>query len=172
MWCVLRSGAHIPASIRSLIKLPSVRLFHSTTFHSPASPLGFRLSLPNLDTSHRLLAARVRRSRQRPPQSSCSPPCAGPRGTTTRERRLSHCLGRLRLLLAGWRSVLRNPSCGGLCRSYWPAVRTDGGATGVWRGVSVWKNSGALDVEPGSTWSVLDDLGLFQYHKLTRKRVV
>ena len=131
MWCVLRSGAHIPASIRSLIKLPSVRLFHSTTFHSSASPLGFQLSLPNLDTSHRLLAARVRRSRQRPPQSSCSPPCAGPRGTTTRERRLSHCLGRLRLLLAGWRSVLRNPSCGGLCRSYWPAVRTDGGTCGA-----------------------------------------
>ena len=30
----------------------------------------------------------------------------------------------------GW-VIARNPSCGGLCRSYWPAVRTDGGTCGA-----------------------------------------
>ena len=130
-------------------------------------------SLTNLDTSHRLLPSRFRRSRQR----SLNPRARMCRSSSIEVRRPASSAYLIVWVDRGcrWRDrgvILRNPLSGGMRHLYRPAVRTDGGATGVWRGVSVWKNSGALDVEPGSTWSVLDDLGLFQYHKLTRKRVV
>ena len=121
----------------AMTTLLSVRHFHSTAFHPSASPFASRLSLTNLDTSHRLLPSRFRRSRQR----SLNPRARMCRSSSVEVRRPASSAYLIVWVGRGcrWRDrgiVLRNPLSGGMRHLYWPAVRTDGGATGVWRGVS------------------------------------
>ena len=85
----------------SLIKLTPARDYHCPALCPGASPLASRVSTHNPDTSHTLMLGSFRGTPHRSPQSACSSPCAGPRGTKARLRRLLQRLGGLRVSLAG-----------------------------------------------------------------------
>ena len=77
----------------SLIKLTPARDCHCPALCPCASPLASRVSTPNHDTSHTLLLGSFRGTPHRSPQPACSSPCAGPRGTKARLRRLLQRVG-------------------------------------------------------------------------------
>ena len=84
----------------SLIKLTPARDCRCPALCPCAPPLASRVSNPNPDTSHTLLLGSFRGTPHRSPQPACLSPCAGPRGTKARLRRILQRVGGLRLSLA------------------------------------------------------------------------